>query len=364
MQVEDNAKAWQILADEGWDAAYAFITENSLDPTPFAQKVLEDARSSGDEELVKQFEYLLSAEASLKPRRAGRQFFDGERVVMKADVDQDVPVGTLGTIVALANEDSDLWDYEVDWDNGVHSNDMREYNMEVAPETPAAPGGNEPIQQQPVNWAHASVRTAGENPDPSQPGEEGGQTGWKKGPPPLGPTETAQYLSGLPSFVESNPRIKELLTMDIKSAEEEQDVLSKLAMEASKYILQRVSTLWPEKIDDIEVIKYCSIITRDAIMMIARGEDINELIEGIEGMWAERGSVEPDLGKQTLEKPVNQDALLDSKARVQKQLRELEEGKPAETPEEQAAQDQRRSQLEQQLKSMSRRKIAGWDFLK
>ena len=279
---------------------------------------------------------------------------------MKAEVDPEVPVGTLGTIVALANEDSDLWDYEVDWDNGAHSTDMREYNMEVAPET----GGNEPLEHKPVNWAHASVRTAGENPPEGAPGGEGGQKGWKKGPPPLGPTETAQYLSGLPSFVESNPRIKELLNIEVSNEEDANNIMSKLAMEASKYILQRITTLWPEKVDDVEVIRYCSLITRDAIMMIARGEDINDLIDGIEGMWAERGSVEPDLGVQTLEKKLNPEDLLDSKARVQKQLRELEEGKPAETPEEQAAQDQRRSQLEQQLKSMSRRKIAGWSFLK
>jgi hypothetical protein len=54
---------------------------------------------------------------------------------MKAAVDSEVPVGTLGTIIRADQEDSDLNTYEVQWDNGVHSDGMREYNMEIAPET-------------------------------------------------------------------------------------------------------------------------------------------------------------------------------------------------------------------------------------
>jgi len=53
---------------------------------------------------------------------------------MKAAVDQEVPVGTLGTIVREDMEDTDLHTYEVQWDNGVHSNGVREYNMEILPD--------------------------------------------------------------------------------------------------------------------------------------------------------------------------------------------------------------------------------------
>jgi hypothetical protein len=64
---------------------------------------------------------------------------------MQGDVDQEVPVGTLGNIIQVDNEDSDLWTYEVAWDNGVTGTGMREYNMEPADESY---GGDTPIQPQ------------------------------------------------------------------------------------------------------------------------------------------------------------------------------------------------------------------------
>ena len=132
---------WQILEDQGWDAAYAAITENSLDPTPFAEKVLSDARATGDLDTVAKFENLLSVPGQPYTSRQGRylnlaalapyHFFNGQRVVLINTKQGDqVPVGTHGAIVRADNEDADLYTYEVQWDNGILDSGVRAYNLQ------------------------------------------------------------------------------------------------------------------------------------------------------------------------------------------------------------------------------------------
>ncbi len=57
------------------------------------------------------------------------RLFDGERVRMDSDTYPKVPKGTMGTVVRMDDEDTDIWTYTVDFDNGVEESGVRVYHL-------------------------------------------------------------------------------------------------------------------------------------------------------------------------------------------------------------------------------------------